>query len=780
MSSLAYTALELADFSGGITDYPFSAPMNKASVLDNFVIDPNKRPVMRPGSVVAQETDPQLPIGEIRINKLLPHDVEDIYYVIAGTKAFYPSAGAFTELSGIGAVDAFNAGNADSISSFSEWNDHYIGVNSDFALPIKIFKDEYGVPQVRTAGLPKMASSPTVTPTAGANSYIWYFVYKYEYKIGDTTFIDLSTPIFVQKTNAAEPTVVNPTSITNIPALANAGGSSYDLTKITKQIYRTTAGGKAAFFVAEIPNATTSYTDQTNDASVQTAEPLYTTGPNGTDGTAAYDAPPLAKFFHVMEGVGFYGYLKEGTDEFPSRIRQSIPGDPDSCPEDFYIEVRHELRGISSFRGRLVAFGVNKVFRVDGLFDELGRGGMTYEEISKVTGCISTNSIVQTEYGIFFAGDSGFYWTDGYEVKKISDAINVRYQNMLSLIEDKRRIDGAYDAFNLKVYWTFKQASDTAENDCIFVLDLRYYQPGDSSFTVWLNEGVFNPCAVMVYKNELYRGDFYGFVYRHNTEYATDPRTDNLADPADWGTKAIIWDLRTVHLNFGLPSVRKWVAQVLITARNISNVSIQPYSINDDSSTQDAMKEIRFRDSLVWGDPEATWGDQTLAWNFQGLIEQRRRFPAGGLRCSYKQIRLTNSYTIVTSSDSYGTASIDRVTKEVTLDNLALSWPTDLLDYDLVIKPNSGPSPSTNDFSLTLPIASRDSATQLTLSDPTDLINTQYPSGDGYSFDNVEWLIKGYPKSEVANFMSLVLYYAPLTPSQRTYMGSPSETGRSQ
>lgn len=768
-----YTALELSDFSGGMTDYPFSAPPNKAETLDNFYIDPNDKLLQRPGSELAQDTTPQLTTGEVRINKLIAHDVEDIYYVGEGKKIHYPNnLGGFTELVGVGGVDAFSAGVSGGFSSFAEWNKHWLGVSSEFALPIKIYKDEYGVPQVRTAGLPKFATNPTITPVAGALSYIWYFIYKFEYKVGDTTFIDLSAPIFVQKTNAAEPTVVNPAVITNIPVLANSGGSSYDLTKITKQIYRTAAGGTTAFFVAEITNATTSYNDITNDASVVLNEPLYTTG-----GVLTYDTPTPSKFIHIMDGTAYYAFTKEGTEYFPSRIRQSIPGDPDSVPLDLYVDIRDTITGISSYKSRVVVFGEQRIFRIDGQFDELGRNGMLTEEISKITGCISHDSIVQTEIGVFFAGNSGFYWTDGYEVKKVSDSINERYKTMLSLSSDTRRIQGAYDAFNLKVYWTFQQESDVSDNDCIFCLDLRKIDLNrkDGAYTRWLNEGVFNPCAIMIYKNELYRADFYGYTYRHGSELAVDPLTDNLKSPSDWDTKTIIWDFKTIHLNFGLPSVRKWVAQILLSVRNYSNISIQPYSINDDGSAEDALKDIRFRDSLVWGDPEPTWGDPNLAWNFQGLIEQKRRFPAGGLRCSYKQVRLTNAYTVVTNSDAYCPATLDRVTKEVVLDDLALSWIPNLLGYDLVIKPNGGVSPA--GYDLTLPIASRDSNTQITLSDPTDRVNNEYPAADGYDFDSVQWLIKGYPKNEIANLMSLVIYYAPLTPTQRTFYGTKSETG---
>lgn len=774
--NLSYQPLELVDFSGGLTDNPFTAPLNKATVQDNLLVDPNRKLIQRPGSVVSAKGSKAILFGQSRINKILAQDIENIYYVGSANRMFYPGSTACIELLGIGGVPAFNAGTNATFSSFAEWNKHFFGVNSDFAKPIKIYKDGAGVPQVRTAGLPKMSSTPVVTPVGGAGSFIWYFIYKFTYNIGGTTFFDLSTPIFVQNTAATAPSGGTPAAISGIPALVNAGGTSYELTAITKQIYRTTDGGKAAFLVGEIANAVTSFSDTTTDAAAQLNEPLYTTGPNGTDGTLAYDEPPLAKYMHVMDGTAYYLYTKEAGIPYPFRVRQSTPGDPDSVPVDFFTDVRDDGQGISSYKGRIIVFGTTKVYRLDGAFDELGRGGSVAEEISKVTGCISHDSIVQTEVGVFFAGNSGFYWTDGYDVIKISDDNNTTYKTIISELVDTRSIQGTYDSLNLKALWTVKKQNTSGDNDTLFVLDLRFFQPSqrDASFSTWSNEGVFNPTAIAIYKKNLLRGDIYGYLYEHDPELGTDPFTDPDAAIEDWNTKTIIWDWESVHLNFGMPAIRKWVSQLLITCRNLSNMSIQPYSINDDSSEEKALKEIRFRDNLVWGDPEATWGDPLLQWLFQGLIEQRRRFPAGGLRCSYKAVRLTNAYVIISNSDVYGTVTVDRVTKVATLDMGTIPWGADLAGYDLVLKPHGPVDPG---YALSLPIKSRDSDTQITLSDPTDLMNTLYPVSGGYNFTAVQWVMKGIPKNEIGNLMGIVIYYAPLTPTQRTYYGTQSETG---
>jgi hypothetical protein len=303
-------------------------------------------------------------------------------------------------------------------------------------------------------------------------------------------------------------------------------------------------------------------------------------------------------------------------------------------------------------------------------------------------------------------------------------------------------------------------------------LDLRYGVRLDSTFTTWTNGESFAPSAINLYNDELLRADFRGFLFRHDPDVATDPKVDILALPEDWTKLAIIWDYKSVAFNFGMPMVRKWVSQLLVTLKNISNVSVQAYSINDDSSVEDPLKEIRFRDTCVWGQEDIIWGTDTIQWAFFGLIEQRRRFPAGGLRCSYKQIRLTNAYTNIINSDSITTASLDRVTKILTLDDPLFSWPLDIEDYDIGLGGNIDP-PLYDEARF--PIVERLSDTQIQLLDPTNRVNTVFNTID---FDVNQWIIQGKPKNEIVQLMSYIIYFSPLTPNTfRTYKGGKAETG---
>lgn len=904
---LEFQSIELADFSGGITDYPINSQINRFEELDNIVLDPNSKALQRAGSDAFIVSLPEIPLP-IRVNNLASIQ-DDTLYINAEDHIYYPTSPTYTELLGIAGVNAFSVGTANVQSAFSEWNGHLFATNDEFALPIKIFKDNLGTPQVRTAGLPQPAAY-TVTAGAGAASYIYYIVFTYTYQIGNVTFTDISAPTAFQLTGAAVITGGTPASVgpgNTVPTVVNAGGSSYDVTVITVDIYRTINGGTIAYLVTSIsPQASTTYLDGTTDAALQLNPVLYT-----STGIQPYDTPPLAKYVHIMNGRGYYAYTKDPItgDEFPTRVYQSIQDDPDSVPQAFYVEMRDEIVGISSYANNPIVFGESKVYRIDGYFDELGRNGPVYEEISSVTGALSHNSIVQTDFGVFFAGNSGFYFTDGIRFFKVSDLINERFKQ-IAANANIQYIHGAYDPTNLKVYWAVPKEEGASDNDAIFCLDLRYPFEKNGVFTTWSNGEYFKPSAIKVFQKDLIRGDPRGYVFKHNDVYANDPRIDTLAAYADWGTKTIIYNIKTAHMNLGFPQIRKWVVRLLATFKFLSNLSVQPNSINDVEATHLELKQIRWRGLLVWGDPDPIWGDASLIWNETGVIEQWRRFPKNGLRCSYKQIQITNAFTIIYNSDQQGTCTFDIASMIATLDNLVRiisvpdciflngtnagvvvgdvvtgdtttgvgtvidirnvgtqlvvlvtagdftgeigvtsgggtfavsqvfgpanplggfnvgdsvtgnltgatgtissidnnaitvdvtsgdftgettitdtttgptapvsavsdlqTWANDLLDYYLVLHPNSDTDPES--YPVILPIQQRIDNFNILVSDPQGTL-TGYQQSD---FNNCQWYIKGYPKFEVMNLMSLVVYFAPLTPSQRTYQNRVTDGG---
>lgn len=822
---LANQQLVVGDFSGGITDYSLDAEPNQSSVIENFVINKNRKLETVPGSDIYNPLYPQIPDGNARVTGLFK-SLDPQLYITSSRKVWYPGASAWTELVGPTSNPAFSIGTTATFVSTSEWNGHTYAVNSDYAVPIKIFKGA-SAPQVRTAGLPRFATTPTCTPpSAGtSHSYIYGFAYEYTYTVNnETTFQDVGPVTYVEMSTNNNISGSHIIAITGIPVLSNGSTLNYDTANVKVFIYRSIDGGTTLYKIGQVTNGTTTYNDSSTDATIINNDLLYTNGD-----VLDNDPPPSCKYVHIVNGVAYYANIKVGTEYYKNQLRQSIPGDPDSCPEDLTIDLLEEIVGISSYNDNPIVFSKKRVYRLNGQYDDLGQGQVIYEDITKTVGCMSHNSIVQTRYGVFWAGDDGFYWTDGFQFKKISDSINERYKDLVSSDTRKSRIYGTFDTVDNKIHWACTSDDASTDNDCFFTLDLRWGISEASTFTTRVGGASFAPTAVIYYGSDLLRADRRGYLFKHNSNYTTDPKINTLTAYATWPKQAIIPLYKSTIFNFGLPMVRKWVPKMLLSMQNVTDVSVQISSINDDSSASDDLLEIRYRANVLWGDQNVIWGNDIPNWSYFNLIEQMRRFPAGGLRCSFKQIQITQAFTAIYNSDSFGVGNVNSVTKQVAL---AGGWPPDSVDYYIAFESDNyvkefqitAIAAPTAVFTVTAANATAGAVYQasngnlytvtstisggvtltttatgapplsgtltktsgtgdatitfsscvftagaLTYLDPA----TAQPSGTG-----LKWVIRGYPKGEIFNILSYILYYAPLTDqSYKTYRREQDSNG---
>lgn len=738
--------LEIYDFSGGLTDHIYSQDTRKAQKIDNFVILSNRTVITRPGSEVDVPTaaNGQIPAGSQRIGCLINYDNNDELFVQSAKKIYYRNPTAYSTLTGPSGNDVFSAGSTNAMVSKTQWNKHIFLTNDEFSLPVKIYRDGSNNVQVRTSGLPAIAA-PTVTAgAAGANNYLYAFVYYYEYSVASQTFQDFGPTVLVQllAADAPDSTAVN---ITAIPVLSNGATGNYDTANIDVFIYRTLNNGNVFYKVGQVNNGVTTFNDNVSDAIAVDNEQLYI-----NDGTVDNDPPPQAKFIHVVNNTGYYAYLKEGTQERSFTIRQSVPFDPDSVPLLFEDEVEDVITGLSSVQSIPIVFCKRHVYRIEGQFDQFGRGFMSHVRISDTAGCISNNSIVQAENGLFWAGNDGFYYTDGYRVIKISDDNNDNYKSMLDNTVKKERIYGVFDETNRRIYWGVQFNSSNLDNDGVFCLDLRWGVQTVSTFTTWSGGNSFAPTALEIFDGFLYRADKRGYIMIHKEDYTTDPLVDTSLLVDEWDNQAIIHDYISIAFNHGSNFMRKIATRILLTAKNKTNVSIQINAINDDGKIKRELKEIRWRKNLTWGDPDFVWGDPNCIWNAEGLIEQWRRMPAKGLRYSYIQIQITNAYTIIINSDTIGTAAFNNSLNTVTLNISASDWPEGAIGYFI--------STEADNYERQFEIVGRTNDV-LTILDPQNVM----PSG------NLKWLIKGYKKGEVLNLNSYTLHWAQLSKSQQTF-----------
>jgi hypothetical protein len=233
---------------------------------------------------------------------------------------------------------------------------------------------------------------------------------------------------------------------------------------------------------------------------------------------------------------------------------------------------------------------------------------------------------------------------------------------------------------------------------------------------------------------------------------------DTSAVPSAWVKKTIIYNYVSTATNYGNTAVRKWVPKIVVYAKNLSNVSIGINSLNDDSVVPKALKEIRALSNILWGDSTIVWGTATCIWNYSTLIKAERNFPARGLRCDYKQIQFTNSYTIIENSDTLGTGTIDATLKTVTLVTAPTNiWPENAIDYYISFVADS----YVQDFLIT---GRTDSV--LTYSDAGNVTVTA---------TGTKWVIRGYRKNDVLNLLNYTTFYAYISDTQDKY--SRSNTG---
>jgi hypothetical protein len=739
--------LEIEDFSGGITDNYIDCALNQYKEGDNFFITRNKKLFTRYGSSLLDLAAPQLPEGQHRVGALI--SFEDELLAQARDSFYAKTLSGWGHLVGPTGNPFLAAGDNFKYVAHTTWNSQLLVTSDLYVKATRLYKDQTGTLQVRTAGLPKLQANPTIVGTAGANNYVYAFIRSYNYMVGDVEFQEVSDVVYIELENANAPDV-NQVDISNIPLLSNVGGLNYDITNVKVEIYRTENAGVTFYKVAEVTNGTTDFSDTTPDSSLLTSPTLYTNG-----GLLGYEEPPLAKYVHVVADVGYYGNIKEGTQILADRVLLSIPGAPAAVPRLFFLEFGQEVTGLSSAEDVPLVFCKNSVYRIDGTFDSLGKGNPTPQRLSSTVGCVSNRSIVKVSGGVFFAGQDGFYFTDGFNVKKVSREINKRYSLLVENSTQAARIYGTYDSREQRVWWAVSTNAGLSEdNDKMFILDLNFGVSDNMPFTTATNGNSFAPSSLVFYQNNLIRGDKRGFVFKHEEGQKSDPKIDLLTAPTEWTKDTIIWTYEGFATSFETNFMRKWVTRISMLAANESNVNVQVTSINDDYKAVADLSLIRFEGQLTWGDPDIVWGDPNIIWNGQGMLSEIRHFPKNNLRCSLKQVKISNGFGVVTNSDLVGTAVVNALAKHAVLSLPQSSWPFYSVDYVIAFE-NDG---YVNEF----PITIRNDDSTITLSDIGNLL----PSG------TQKWVIRGYAKNEVLNLLSYTLHYAVLGQTQKTFDAS--------
>lgn len=761
--------LEISDFTGGITDDVLDGKIHQAEKLDNLQYQENGKLRTRWGS--KSYVDTYVFSGKNRISALRhvrdPLLLKDTLLAISNGSINYPKEDftGWEYLLGPNRGSAFDAYTKDSIYSIAEYQDQLFIANDSFCTIQKVYYDENSVLQIRNAGLPTIPATVNISidpPAGDSATYSYAFIFRYDYNVGDKTYLDRGPIYFYPEiVEGGDITAGTPATIT-LPTQSLVSPGNWDVNNFKVEIYRTLDGSPDYFLTKTVDYGTPTVEDNVDDETLQGNAALY-----GNNGLVSNGTPPKAKVISIVNNTGYYAHVKsdEGVDKYI--IYQSIPGDPDSVPNNFFENTEQAIVSVSSIYDRpMVLCSGGYIYRVDGFIASDGSGTMSLARLDDTAGCVAHNSVVQTSKGLVWAGLNGFYWSDGFKVMKISGSFNESYKKLVSSIGSAINIQGTYDPSDERVYWSVNGEDQSSDNemDTLFVLDLRFNFGPEAAFTTWTGGEAFKPSSVLFHNEpdqtvkRLYRGDSRGYVLYHEEGIYTDPDINkDVEDISLWSKQAIVYDYKSTFMDFGTKFLRKWVPRILISADNTTNLTMKIVSNNDQNKVVGELKQLSYQDNIIWGEPLPAWGTDEVIWNKEGLIEQWRRFPAGGLRCQYKQIQFTNGVKEIVSSELLGMVEIDPSLKTATLVS-DKEFPPDLGGYYIAFAEDG----YRKEYLIYL------SNTDTVLFKDVENYQSEQEVRD--------FKIVGIPKNEILVLNAYVLHFAPLSKTQQQYI-NPSYSG---
>lgn len=648
---LNYQEFSFTDFSGGITDKYIDVESNEARELDNYVLSEIGKPLIRTGYKVLFEQDAITRImGMFLLNEVIFAFRNQFMY-------------EFDDISALTQVPVPNVGQpffqntgSDIYPATSEWRDQLVvtnrGVKAPVALnrPMLVYKDDFGLTQSLEAGLPDYPDTLILNPItvpAATFSYLYRVHYSITYKVDTTEFKTVGfTRQYLYETNTAI-SVGNGITLSNFDAISSVG-NQMDVSNIKTEIYRTENNGVTFYKIQErAHDAGGSYLDENLDSALPTFETIYTTG-----GVRDHVKPPMCKYAVVVNDIGYYANVIEELDSGdihrPYRFVQSHKGNVTGVMSDSFSDVDDEIMGVGAVKGLPLIFTKSYIYRTEGVIDSFGNGSIRNRVISDTIGCVSHNSIINVGQALLFAGNDGFYVTDGYEIKLVKTTLVQSYREIVASEIRAERIHASYDNKEERVYWSC--ADNDTENNKWFILNLK-----TGGFTTGSGKS-FLSTTTIERNGSIMRGDELGYIYEHKEDEFDDLIRDVSSPVSAWENTHIPFKLTTISTNFGSSDIRKWVASATVTSKTDTTLAIKPISMNDDGEKTNDMKEIRLMSTYLWADPNFTWGDPAIKWRVAQTESKQRHFPRSHARCIRKQVSIEPVKTIRFKSDLYAEA----------------------------------------------------------------------------------------------------------------------------
>jgi hypothetical protein len=749
-------------FHGGIIDNFLAATERHAKELHNFWIDESGKIYTRDGLKAFSSRCTVTTTSE-RISGIYLGSTPYLRPVVfRGDSAYHVQASdLFNEITG----PASNAAIPNKTDSYTEsaiiWRKQVIyGSGPNTVLPHRIYCSAFSTNPTfncLTLGLPQvdddyddMSITLTADKAGAGFSYLYAFVHVYSFTDYDSYTFEEQGPVAYSSAVTATAAIAaggdDDVEIESIPTLANTTSTNYDVDNVEIYIYRTQNNGSTFYYIGKVDNGTDTFTDNIPDATSVLNDTLYTEG-----GVLENEQPPIGSLF-VTEVNGFFFWATE------TLVTQSKQGAPGHCPDEYYWYTDRKIKGLGRTLSFPILFTDGPIYRLEGTYYEFGDGGFEFREISATVGCVSHKSIVRVPGGLVWAGNNGFYFTDGYDVQLISAGIPVRYNSWKN-----SAICGAYDSLNEFVHWTISgiDNDEFSANNLLTTLHLDFgWENGFGVFSTWGESGNYYPTALAFevssdipneWRNRIVMGEERGYLLYQDANTFVDPKIDETKYPIEFQKNTIIYRYESIGHSLDDDSSRKYCTELVGSFEINTELSAQFITRRDDGSVWGTFSEMRTDGPIIWGVTNWwAWDDDKLdesnnlkvisRWNSHPILEGKRHFPRGTLRAYRRQIGLTNSFTYIAKSDDYATATIETTNNTATLASGA--WPDDCDGYYLYFSDDS--------YDTGFKIKERVSDTVVEMFDPLGGLSAGSSLG---------WEMKGYRKHEKVNLLSYSIFF---------------------
>lgn len=510
---------------------------------------------------------------------------------------------------------------------------------------------------------------------------------------------------------------------------------------------------KGLFYVINQINGTTDVEkrrDENSDQSIVGNEEAY----DATTDFGYTNIPQGPFYFTVSNQVGYYADIFK----LKNRVYQSIYGVPHANISISFLDFDDGITGINTFRDKAIVFTLESVWRMEGFRGLDGRGSINQRLVSDEFGAISNQSIIRTNYGLFFFSRTGICYTDGFKAFRVSEQL---FDTYYDIIEDIDYIRSFYHESEQKIYWSVVRGPKTywitlhlrfginANIPITFSTGLDWLSIPDDEVTPDTVIDRFDPQVSHVNETDqrILRASAGGHILVHDPSYTYD------AYPLLDMQTPIIFDWKSRAHHMGTKKYRKWVANVMLVMTELekTGVSCQPVGYNDLADTPQLCGSCFAYPAMEWGDPEQQYGNPDATYNAHKFTSFRRMFPEGSIRATYKQVGIQSLYVHAMDNYEFGGASYFAVVN-AGIYRTYVRIPTTLMIAGARMEANVPTTNRSGQFAIMLPgITGYKWNVIHKVIDNGDsfdcYIDPDYAADSGQTLNDVEWAI-GYVRTD--------------------------------